>query len=37
MGIGVFMLLISPIIKHWMKQDDLSKPGMVDELQVADH
>lgn len=37
MGIGVFMLLISPIIKSWMKQDDISHPGMSDELQRSGH
>jgi POT family proton-dependent oligopeptide transporter len=37
MGIGVFMLLISPIIKNWMKQDDELTPSVSDELQASDH
>lgn len=37
MGVGVFMLLISPIIKSWMKNDDVSHPGMSDELQRSGH
>ncbi|MBR9835300.1 MAG: peptide MFS transporter, partial [Alphaproteobacteria bacterium] len=37
MGIGVVMLLISPIIKRWMQQDDVSHPGMSDELQRSGH
>lgn len=35
MGIGVVMLLISPIIKSWMKADDVSGPGVADELQTS--
>ena len=35
MGIGVFMLLISPIIKSWMKLDTLKGSGLaVDEHEI---
>ncbi|MEM7493669.1 MAG: peptide MFS transporter [Pseudomonadota bacterium] len=37
MGIGVFMLLISPIIKRWMTLDEVAKPSLADELQAAGH
>lgn len=35
MGIGVFMLLISPIIKNWMKADVALVDSVDDELQAA--
>lgn len=35
MGIGVFMLLISPIIKSWMKTDDMLVDSVDDELQAS--
>ncbi|MCI4644204.1 MAG: peptide MFS transporter [Hyphomonadaceae bacterium] len=37
MGVGVLMLVISPIIKSWMKTDEISHPGMADELQASGH
>ncbi len=37
MGIGVLMLIISPIIKHWMKQDDEMTPTVSEELQASGH
>lgn len=37
MGIGVFMLLISPIIKSWMKLDEAAEPTLADELQASGH
>ena len=37
MGIGVFMLLISPIIKNWMKLDEPASPSLADELQASGH
>jgi proton-dependent oligopeptide transporter, POT family len=36
MGIGVLMLVISPIIKHWMKGDEQT-PTLSDELQQTGH
>ena len=35
MGIGVFMLLISPVIKSWMKTDDDQGDSLDDELQAS--
>ena len=37
MGIGVAMLVISPLIKSWMKYDDAATPGVSDELARSGH